>query len=271
MLVELFDTRLNTKKVVPPPTKDSFFRSSAFGVQCSREEVIAAIHEIERQELIEAKSTINLALGTGMHRALQDEILPKAKVIVGEWKCLGCAKHFGGPTDEDRKNPMHFNPEQMIACPSSCDECGEIEFAYVEQYFKEEKYKVTGHPDGFLVVPSMKGLGILEAKSIGERGAKEIKDAPKPEHYIQLHLYMWFTGLQWGNILYWDKGKFGLDAFTEHIIERDESTIEAIKNELGALQRGLHFHILPNRICVTRNAPRAQKCACANICFSTED
>src|SRR6202035_532691 len=99
-------------------------------------------------------------------------------------------------------------------------------FQYVEHHFINDEHKITGHPDGFLVLPGLAGMGVLDAKSAGGKSAWEIKSAPNIGLVIQAQLYLWFTGCQWSKILYWVKAENGLEALVEHHVERDDDTIQ---------------------------------------------
>jgi hypothetical protein len=261
-LTEAIRSKFTEHKVIHPPTKDTYFRGSGFASICPREEVLAAVHKIVREEAFEANSLVNFALGTGIHLALQEVILPAIGAILGEWSCLGCGLHAGGGTP--------FEIAKMVPRPSKCEGCGSTQFRYVEQFFKDDTYRITGHPDGFLRVPDREGIGLLEAKSIGQRGAWEVKKVPKFEHMIQAQIYMWFTGLTWACVLYWDKGVYGMDSFIEHFIERDEDTIEAVQTDLLLIRNGIETGELPDPICANADAPRAKTCACAKPCFLLE-
>lgn len=265
-LVDTIWEQFTQTRTIPPLTAKGFVRGSAFASLCPREEVLAAIHGVVRTEDLDANSLVNFALGTGIHVALQEEILPAIGVILGEWSCLTCARHYGGMDGKPG-----FDLELMVARPKQCPKCEGTTFKYVEQFFRNEEYRITGHPDGFLKVPGREGIGLLEAKSIGAGGAWEIKKVPKFEHVIQAQIYMWFADLPWACVLYWDKSKYGADAFVEHFVDRDEDTIEAVKTVLKSIWDGIASGTLPPRICATQKAPRAISCACAKPCFATEE
>jgi hypothetical protein len=264
-LKQLIQLKFTEHRQVPPLKKGEFIRSSGFASLCPREEVLAALHSIIRESKFNADLLLTFALGTDFHSRLQDEILPKIGAMLGEWKCNDCSKHFGGMGKK-----KGFEIEKMIPKPGKCDRCESLSLSYVEQHFKFPEYGVSGHPDGFIVVPGREGAGVIEAKSISSKGAYEIKKVPKFDHVIQAQMYLWFTGLKWSCLLYWDKGSFGLNALTEHFVERDEETIEIIKSTLKSIWDGLETGTLPPRICSTAQAPRALDCACKTPCFEKE-
>ncbi len=262
-LKEEIREKFRESKTIPVPTLDTYYRGSGFASVCPREEVLAALHKIVRTESFASDSLVNFALGTGIHVALQEVILPKIDVLLGEWACLDCGKHHGGG--------QPFDIDLMITRPEKCASCGASSFRYVEQFFKDDNFKITGHPDGFLRLSGREGIGVLEAKSIGSRGAWEVKKVPKFEHVVQAQIYMWFTGLDWSCIFYWDKGVYGSECYIEHFVDRDEETIEAIQSGLLSIREGIKTGTLPPRICATATAPRAKECACANPCFAVQE
>lgn len=264
-LKELFQIKFKENRVVFPLAKGGTVRSSGFGQMCPREEVLAALHKVIREENFNADQLLNFSLGTDFHSLLQDEVLPKVGAMVGEWKCYNCGKKFGGM---GKKKGFYLS--RMIPKPAECSKCKCLKLTYVEQFLTDVEYGITGHPDGFINIPGRAGTGVIEAKSIGGKGAWEIKKVPKFEHVIQVQLYLWMTNLPWACILYWDKGTFGLNGITEYFIERDEATIEAIKENLKLIWNGIDGGPLPERICSSLMAPRAVTCALRNQCFETE-
>jgi hypothetical protein len=163
------------------------------------------------------------------------------------------------------------NALTLDPAPTSCKGCGGKNFDYAEQFFTNEKYGITGHPDGFISLSNKEGYGVLEIKSISKNGAFEVKKAPKFEHIIQAQIYMWFTGLKWCCILYWDKGTFGTNALVEHFVDADPDTMTAVKETLMGIWHGIDSGKLPDRICKDNKCERAKECALAQLCFEKEN
>lgn len=264
-LKTLIQLNYKEKKTVYPLKKGDCIRSSGFASLCPREEVLAALYNIIRSEEFDANSLLTFSLGTDFHSRLQDEILPRIGVMFGAWKCNNCSKVFGGM---GKKKGFDF--DAMITKPVKCTKCHSSDFRYQEHSFKDTEHGISGHPDGFIVIPGRDGPGVIEAKSIGAKGAAEIRKCPKFEHVIQAQLYLMFTGFKWSVLLYWDKSSYGLNALTEHFIDRDEDTISLINETLQSVWSGLDGGPLPERICGTIEAPRAKTCACASKCFMKE-
>jgi hypothetical protein len=172
-----------------------------------------------------------------------------------------CAKQFG-------KLEGNVGVSQtLVRLPKKCD-CGCEEFLYREQHFINEEYRLGGHPDGFIIVQGIPGLGVVECKSISSRRVNEVKSTPDLGHVIQIQSYLWLTGLQWGKILYWEKGGFGMTALIEHTIYRDEETITSIKKMITSIWKGLEGGDLPGRICAHNGCKRASECPMVEPCFA---
>lgn len=263
-LKTLIKLRLVESRDKEPLKPDAYLRASGLHVLCPREEALASRLGMIRKDQVNADLSLVFAHGEGLHYALQNHVLPDVGAIVGVWRCVECAKQFGALSQPIQET------QSLVARPAKCV-CGCEDFLYREQHFVNEAYNVGGHPDGFLVLQGMPGLGIVECKSIAAHLAWEIKDVPKTEHAIQTQAYMWLTGLKWAKILYWNKGGHGLAALTEHTLERDEETISRIQRLIRDVRAGLDpSNPLPARICATNTCPRAGKCSLVEQCFAPE-
>lgn len=247
---------------VPWLESESWLRASGLSEICPREEVLCSLDKVPRQKKISSDLKMIFEHGKALHNQLQNSVLPQIGVILGSWSCTECGQRFGTKTD----GPVD---SWAVKRPDRCS-CSSTSFLYHEVFYGNKEYRIGGHPDGFLSIAGLEGLGILEAKSISPNGAWEIKNVPKLEHAIQAQIYMWLTGLTWTKILYWDKGTNGMNALTEHTMERDEETIETIKGLVREIQEGMAGGPLPERICVSKEAPRACTCAVAGPCFAKE-
>jgi hypothetical protein len=270
-LKQLLETSYREESVTPPPTPESYYRISKISSVCAREEVLCYQHQVTRKETLDAKTLLIFLHGTSLHWGLQNHALPAIDVLYGQWKCLECGTLHGEP------EPGKALKDTVILRPSFCKKCkaapkhrGEQVFQFVEHFFVSDEHKITGHPDGFLVLPGLPGMGVFEAKSVGGKNAWEVKRAPNIGHVIQAQIYMWFTGFTWGRILYWEKGTNGLEALAEHHIERDDDTINNVLANISAIKTGMLSGILPDRICATDDCPRANVCSTTKKCFAVE-
>lgn len=244
-------------------TSESWMRGSRMPEICTREEVLISAAKLVRPREIDSNAQLNFEIGKALHHQLQEVLLPSIGVLLGEWECTQCGAHYGV------KKPWQKVGEYAVRRPEQC-RCENNTFRFHEYSFFDAEYRITGHPDGILTIPGLPGLGILEAKSISEKGAWEITNVPKLDHVIQAHIYMWFTGLQWAKILYWDKSVYGLAGLVEHTVDRNEETIDAIKATLVELWAGVASGIAPtSRVCAGPDAPRAKKCLVNGPCFTS--
>jgi hypothetical protein len=249
---------------IPYLKPTSWMRSSKFPTICPREEVICTRIKKERTWAISTDLKLIFEHGHGLHARLQDHILPEVGMLQGKWICNGCGLLQGGPVPDD-DSPVE---SWAIDRPENCEECYATDFRYHEVKFYDEEHRISGHCDGFLNIPPLPGLGILEGKSIGP--GWQIQNVPKMEHVIQVQTYMWLTGLQWGIILYWIKGNPGMSGIVEHFVERDENSIDAVKANLRSIWDGVDGGPMPGRICPKKDCPRAKKCSVSKECFSED-
>jgi hypothetical protein len=255
-------------------SKDSWVRVSSLAFLCAREEALCVKYGIIREEEISADLSVIFEHGHALHWALQNRILPRLGAFYGRWRCAVCGAAYGG-----RDRPWvfgTFTAEEFVASqvqrPSVCASCdSELDDSnslYIEPTFHNNEFKLSGHSDGFLVIPGLDGMGLLEAKSINPKGAAEVRLCPKLDHVIQAHCYMWLTGLRWAKILYWDKAGSGIRSLVEHTIEYDEDTIFKVRDLLTTLREDLASPDLPSKICQRRTCDRAKACDAVDYCFS---
>jgi hypothetical protein len=239
----------------------SYLRSSAIPSLCAREEVLCTLLNIPRRDKVDVGLNLTFLHGTALHWAVQNELLGPLGVLYGTWKCGGCLKLYGeyieGARVEDWSRPR----------PKICIHCNSTEFTFVEHKFVDHNLRLTGHSDGFLVLPGLSGMGILEVKSIGERAGREVKQAPQIGHIAQAHLYMMFTGFKWAKILYWLKAESGAGSLIEHHLDRDEETINLMRDLIRSVWSGIETKTLPDRICANNSCSRAKACQVSKPCF----
>jgi hypothetical protein len=260
----LISQEFTETRLAPYLTKEGWLRASSMYRLCAREEALAGLMEFVRKDVVTADLNIIFQHGHALHYQLQNEILPRLGVFVGQWRCQWCMKLHGGWEEGEP-------PERtLVARPKACS-CGKSDFIYNEIMFEDESIRINGHPDGFLKIPGLPGLGLLEAKSIGMRGGLEIRKAPNIGHVIQAQTYMMLTGLKWAKILYWQKTENGLNALVEHLVNYDQGTIDGIRAMVSSIWRALSTGELPERICEVASCNRAKECAMAEACFANAE
>jgi hypothetical protein len=260
-LKKLVRAHLAHEEQVPFLDDKGYLRVSSLADLCPREEVLASTLKFVRIRKIEADLGMIFAHGKALHWVLQNQVVGDTGALLGVWRCVDCAKQFGSIA------PNLQEAQTLVVRPKKCDACGSEDFIYREQKFINEEYRIGGHPDGFLVLQGMPGLGIPEFKSVGPKSAWEVRSTPNLGHVIQVQTYLWLTGLLWGKILYWEKSGFGMQALFEHTVERDEGAIESIKSTIRSIWDGIAIGRLPQRICTSIDCPRAAACQLKNACF----
>lgn len=251
---------------------EGWIRVSSLASLCPREEVIVATDNLVRSEPFRGDLGLIFEHGHALHWDLQNRTLPATGMFYGKWLCAACGAVHGG-WDAKAKPRKTFTDSQILRpekCPACETKLDHDNCLYQEQHLFNHEYKVKGHPDGFLKVPGLEGLGVFEAKSINPKGAWEVRGCPKLDHVVQVQCYMWLTGCRWAKILYWDKGGQGMSALIEHTVEYDEDLVESIKGEVTAIWVGIEDGILPDRTCEERTCPRASKCPAVSQCFSRD-
>jgi hypothetical protein len=273
-LKPLIEESLFEAREVSALTTDSWLRVSALAGLCAREEVICSVDDLVRKDPISPSLMLIFEHGHGLHWDLQNRILPRTDTIFGRWRCAMCGDVRGGQDEWITPLPKDFHDQQVLR-GAKCAKCGAEQNSdtslYVEQWVKNPEFRIAGHPDAFLRVPGMPGMGVLEGKSINAKGAWQVRNIPKMDHVVQAHTYMWLTGCQWAKIVYWNKGGYGIkDALVEHTIEYDEDHVDAIKELIRNIWKGVETGKLPERICGDATCTRASACTVADECFGRD-
>jgi hypothetical protein len=154
-LKQLLKSAWRQESVKPPLLPDSYIRASGLASLCARAEVLRGRLGVSDKERFDATTLLIFLHGTSLHWGLQNRALPEIGVLYGLWRCEGCGKIHGSI------EPSKPLASTVILRPKICS-CGVTEFTYHEHKFVDEKYRITGHADGFLVLPGLSGMGILE-------------------------------------------------------------------------------------------------------------
>lgn len=263
-LKRLMEQRLGDYEPVKPLGADDWIRVSAFAEICPRQEVICTTKSIVREKDISPDLELIFAHGHSLHWGLQNKILPRLGCLIGVWMCESCGTSFGS------YQPGVPVEQTMVRQPDACS-CGHKEFIYKEVTLVNERFRISGHPDGVLVLPGQSSPGLFEAKSVGARNAWQIKSAPMLGHVVQVQLYMWMLGLKWAKILYWDKAGNGLDCITEHHVEYSDDMVATAHSEIEKMRAGLRTGSLPERICATETCTKAKECPVIRECFDMKE
>lgn len=274
-----------------------WIRASTLAQACLRYEVLRYQWNVNVQK--DPASEVAFALGTGIHHVMQNGVL--VPWLRGCWVSRS-GEVVGGYTPEER-NTLFYSyteanpPKEVVATAQKAHQSvltrlagkpasaindrtpvpwDNEEWAYQELWFGDHELRVGGHPDGFLYLdeawPSLDraGLGVVEVKSISAYNAKGVIVAPLPHHVVQIQTYLWLTGLQWGVILYVDKGAQGMAVFRDHFVMYDPVIIDQIRRNAASLRLAISGGPLPAGQCPHVNSPAAEKCCVRVQCFPEE-
>lgn len=199
--------------------------------------------------------------------------------LMGRWECANWAAH---------ERPVIFGLTSKIGVlkPNRCD-CGSNRFIYKEVGLYDEETWFGGHVDAvidtslvgntdaasrYIIVDfkSIKPFGFPD-RSGGVKfpGFKELIQ-PLPEHYTQMQIYLFLSGLQYGKFIYECKGT---QSVKEFLVIRDDNFLQ-IKREEAKNLKFLVTHenstgkkVLPERAYSDKNHIQCKKCKYKNICW----
>jgi hypothetical protein len=207
--------------------------------------------------------------GHAMHARWRD-YLDGAGILRGLWKCgeLRCGKIYGEEEPLGIFNPLRTNPKW------ACSACGNNRKLEYEELLieSEHEYNFEGHCDAVIDVrghPSGSGnddldLYVLDFKSMKKEYFDPLTE-PKPEHVIQVHIYMWVLNLKSAVVVYENKND---QAVKEYFVPRSDALIEDIKKQSKWLIDVLRHRRLPNRPeGYTRSGFPCMFCEFKGICF----
>jgi hypothetical protein len=101
---------------------------------------------------------------------------------------------------------------------------------------QNEEYEIVGHADGIIVMEGQEG--VLEIKSMNSRGFYSAHE-PKPEHLVQVNIYMFCLGIPRGCLLYECKDNQKLKEF---YVKNDpvilNPVLEKIRYVQGCIREG---------------------------------
>ena len=247
-----------------PVQKGDYFRSSSIPRLCPRMYALALKDNLDVGLNPDARLRWVFGVGTACHTQFQEEWLQTiGEVFQGWWRDRATVKRMSESLGGDLSYLWRPRPKGL-----DCE--------YVELEFKSDEFRLTGHCDGVLVWDDQ-DVEILEIKTINSWGFKSVDPItggkPKVEHVAQVQAYMWMSGLKRARILYVKKDlSVGPDeVMCEHVVERDESIIESIKDMLVECAQVIdgEYVGVPPRLdeCRTKSSPRAKYCVAQKHCF----
>jgi hypothetical protein len=270
--LEFLTQPMMTEKALNNSRKYDIFHPSAWGV-CLRK---IAYQWYNENEKFYNKSDTDIDFrmerlfdnGHAMHARWRD-YLDSAGVLKGLWRCPveKCRRVYG-------TGHLHgiFNP---LRTPGWACACGNIKKLEYEELavVSGPKYNFEGHCDAVVDVtglPSATGNPDLDEFVVDFKSMRsDYFDPPteaKPEHVIQVHIYMWLLELKCAVVLYENKNT---QAVKEMVVPRNEKIIDAIKQQSKWLIQMLRHRRLPHRPEGYKKSDfPCMKCEFASICFS---
>ena len=106
---------------------------------------------------------------------------------------------------------------------------------------ESKEYEITGHTDGILEINGAKG--ILEIKSMNANTFYSTY-GPKPEHLIQVNIYMFCTGIDRACLLYECKDD---QALKESYVKQDPGILNPVLEKIQTVQEWLRTGKEPKR------------------------
>ncbi len=194
--------------------------------------------------------------GNGHHMHYRwTEYFEKTGSLQGVWICQNIIAH----ENKDKHSGVYGREEKLgVLKPEKC-ECGQNNFKYEELGFFDEKTWWGGHVDAVLNLPILIGssydpkslceLIIVDYKSINPFGFKNL-ESPKSNHYIQMQIYLYLSGLKFGKFIYEDKGS---QTVKEFLVTRDDDFL-SIKIEEAIFLKYVVTHTRDNNRCLPQRA-----------------
>lgn len=245
--VEMLTRSFMVEKKLTNTRKFDIFHPSAWG-SCLRKIAFQFYNE-QKQFYQVQPHEVNLKMerifdnGHKVHARWED-YLDKSGVLRGAWKCENpiCGKVYG--------KDIHlgiFNPARVLK-DWKCS-CGCKSTHYQEMtVFSDKMFNFYGHVDAIVDVRHTafaKGdeldIFVVDFKSMRSDFFEELTYA-KPEHVVQVHIYMWLLNLQGAVLVYENKDN---QLLKEMFVPRNEELITKIKSQAVWMLEVLKANKLP--------------------------
>jgi hypothetical protein len=172
------------------------------------------------------KLQLTFDLGSAIHDVIQGYYWD-TNMLEGDFQCIKCDKTFYA------RSPQ--------GCPfRKSHERRHLKFK--EVVLKDAEHRISGRCDGYVWVEVGKDVEekhLQDIKSIKNRGLNDPEQAwcyedlkergPKPDHVVQLNIYMWISGVHKGHLLYVGKNTSQITSFA---VDYDHSVIEPVLAEI---------------------------------------
>jgi len=243
---------LEENRLVPPMKKGDVIRVSSLSKMCPREEAICSKKGLVRQDTIGSQLSLIFRMGRAFEVAYRDDVLGNLGIAIGKWKCLDCGHQ-----------PEMMDGVPRYPRPKNCPKCKSKDFKYVEEFALDKATMIGGSTDGFLFWNM--DYAMLEMKTVNTRRFDMVKKkGPFEEHVDQIMAYMKLHGYKKGLIVY---GHKDTGAELMFWIDYDPKLAGYLFNKGVQLQEFFNEGILPQKMCINAECPRAGECSVKDICF----
>lgn len=225
--------RLNRSKVARPASTSFAPSGITYGL-CHRSKVAQLAGLITlTYDIPTPKLQFKFDLGHAIHDIIQ-RYYWECGMLEGEFACIKCDKTFYARSPD--------------ACPFRKSH-RRSHLKFKEVVLKNEEHRISGRCDGYVWVEiAKKGDDVTEEKhlqdikSISNRMPTDPEQSwcfedleergPKPDHIVQLCLYMWMSGIHKGHLLYVGKATEQIKSF---YVDYDYAVIEPYLQEIKGI------------------------------------
>jgi CRISPR/Cas system-associated exonuclease Cas4 (RecB family) len=284
--VAVHKVKITTETRIDKPLgKDFLIRASGSYDICPRYEVLRNWNNIDEKDVFSAQAKISMGIGNTVHDLVKAGVFDVAwgkwifekegKVIYEEGKVTRSIEHivYGSDTEWVQRNSAIKAIDNNLEKPMDIDRLKQ-RIGYEEIYFMDKKLRVHGHPD--IIIGDGKPQVVVEIKTIAPFKFASVLSSPLPEHVLQLKIYLHLAKQLYSNI---DKGVLYYVCIDEKRqfptkewdVNYDSGAIADFAKVTGSIYKGLTEKVLPEKICMRADVPRAISCVARDKCFEIKD
>lgn len=245
--------------------------------------ILDGVHDGVSPNRLPAHLDADLHVGDAIHTFVQYSLGLRG-VLWGKWECPWCRSMTG-----DGFMPTVVGVDvggEPINYPAPCKNCRgqnlrekQVCWTYVEPWIGDDKWGITGHADGILIVEykGMTVVSILEIKSINSKGYLGHYGGPLPkeDHHIQASQYVacvrdlfdWTTDVS--HVYYVYVNKDAVRDWKEFLVPADASVVATNQATMSVVLESRKSRQLPlaHRKCQSIDDVTARKCPVVFECF----